>query len=259
MNQTDTDYQTQQYLLATQQQEERLALLRADLEKTRKRKQARLRFVGMGALSLWLVAIFMLVAPNVGYMVDFFAPGAISAVEESISGPLDIDKSAFGEVLYEKPTNLELPPADPAWKGENRLIIDKVGLNTAIREDENWDDALRYGVWMTPGMGNPELESAPMVLAAHRYGFLAWSNAYRRETSFFNLPKLENGDLVSVVWNGRIFEYEVFEGYTGPRIENYKADLVLYTCEVLNSSDRVIRGARLLRVTGIDGQMVEVN
>ncbi|KKS77001.1 MAG: hypothetical protein UV74_C0002G0047 [Candidatus Woesebacteria bacterium GW2011_GWB1_43_14] len=130
------------------------------------------------------------------------------------------------------------------------IIIPSIGVNTEIHEAsfESVEDALRDGVWRTPGSGTPGAGDKPMVLAAHRFGYLVWSNKFRRENSFFNLPKLREGDLVEIIWHKRKYVYAVYKESTSDRITDYSADLILYTCQALDSEIRVFRYARLLRI-----------
>jgi len=92
------------------------------------------------------------------------------------------------------------------------------------------------------------VRTKPTILAAHRFGYLAWSIPYRLKNSFYNLPKLKVGDLVEIDWGQRRYVYEVYAEGKGEEITDYTADLILYTCEAMNSSVRIFRYARLLRI-----------
>jgi len=129
---------------------------------------------------------------------------------------------------------------------ENSLEIPKIKVSTVIQEGNDWEKALEAGVWRVPEFGEPVERKLPIIMAAHRYGYLKWSNTYRRENSFYNLPKVENGDQIEIIWNQRKYVFEVYEGYTDTKIRDYSADLILYTCELLNSDRRIVRLARLI-------------
>ena len=86
-----------------------------------------------------------------------------------------------------------------------------------------------------PNFGTPINGKRPIILAAHRFGYLEWSNKYRRQNSFFNLPKLKEGDRVEIVWDKRKFEYRVVKIEEAEKITDYDVDLILYTCKFLVS------------------------
>ncbi len=202
------------------------------------------KFVGKLALSLWLVALLVLVLPNSAGVWYGLFPETTEKVAQSLSQAVDVKKSEFGALAYEKPEVYQ-PALDTSLPVENRIVIEKIGLNTVIGEGDV-EEALKTGVWRAGDLGDPFERDLPTILAAHRFGYLKWTNEYRRLNSFYNLPKLENGDKVEIVWNQRKYVYEVYEGYTDSEIKDYEADLILYTCEVLNSDRRIIRHARLI-------------
>jgi len=142
------------------------------------------------------------------------------------------------------------PVFDPKLGRETTLKIPEIKIDTVINEKtyQNYEDALRLGVWRIPDFGSPADRSKPMILAAHRFGYLEWSNLYRRKNSFFNLPKLKNGDLVEVAYKQRKYIYEVYSESRGEEITDYSANLILYTCETLNSKVRIFKYARLLQM-----------
>lgn len=151
------------------------------------------------------------------------------------------------EGLIEEPVVYQ-PPLDATLPTENRVKIDVIGLDTRIVEEpvERYEEAFRVGVWRVPDFGDAFARERPMILAAHRFGYLAWTNQYRRENSFYNLPKLEAGDQIEVIWNQRRYLYEVYAGDEGEAITDYTADLILYTCKFLESDTRIFRYARLI-------------
>lgn len=222
------------------------------------RKNRVVRALGMAAICLWLVALMVLLIPLVPQVLYRVFPGLTASLAAQLSTTVDVEKSQFGEVVYEEP--VKLPAFDPSLPEENMLIIPKIGFKSVIGEAEleEVESVLRNGPWRVPSLGNPEMSQAPMVLAAHRFGYLHWSNEYRRANSFFNLPKLENGDRIEIVWNQRKYVYEIYEGYTDTKIHDYDADVILYTCEVLNSPRRIIRMARLIEDVAGDNLPEEI-
>lgn len=143
-----------------------------------------------------------------------------------------------------------LPAFNASLPVENRISIPSLGVDSAIHEAsyENYEDALKQGVWRAPDFNTPSNQTRPTIVAAHRYGYLAWSNLYRRQNSFFNLPKLKEGETIEIVWRQRKYVYTVYAESTGEAIEDYSADLILYTCNDLSSDVRIVKYARLLKV-----------
>lgn len=163
----------------------------------------------------------------------------------------ELSKTEVGALSEENNHPSEYVPAyDPKLPKENRLTILAIGVNTPIQEAtyDNYEQALRRGVWRVSDFGAPTIAGKPTILAAHRYGYLAWTNTFRRLNSFFNLPKLKVGDLVEISWQQRKYRYEIYAEDRGEAISDYSADLILYTCESLNGPVRIFKYARLIKI-----------
>lgn len=134
-----------------------------------------------------------------------------------------------------------LPERDVSLPGGQYLSIPKIGVDTVIweGETENYEEVFRRGVWRIPEMPKPD-EGTPVIMAAHRFGYLDWTQEYRRKNSFYNLPKLEEGDEIEIIWNQRRFNYKVVRIVEAEEIDDYSSDLILYTCKFLVSPVRVI-------------------
>lgn len=185
-------------------------------------------------ISIIVSGVFLF--PDALYSVLPFEPVAIEAkTDSSPLGGAYADGALYSEII--------LPARNENLPAGNWLIIPKIGLRTEIRESEDPEDSLRYGVWRETELATPE-ELGPMILIAHRYGYLKWSNQYRHLNSFYNLPKLEVGDTFEVIWDQRRYEYEIYAGEEGEEITDYDADIILYTCKFLNSPVRIFRYAR---------------
>lgn len=147
------------------------------------------------------------------------------------------------EDAYQPRFNSQLPK-------ENGIRIASIGVDSRVGEAtyESYEEALKKGAWRVSDFGTPWNRERPTILVAHRFGYLAWTNIFRRKNSFFNLPKLKVGDTVEIVWKQRKYLYEVYAEEEGEKINDYSADLILYTCKSLNSSVRIFKYARLLQV-----------
>lgn len=140
------------------------------------------------------------------------------------------------------------PPLDPTLSTSDRIIIPSIGVSTDIWEADlgNYEDALKKGVWRVSNFGSPVSVSEPIILAAHRFGYLAWTDYFRRANSFYNLPKLKAGDTVEIDWGQRKYVYQVYSTDENTQITDYSADLILYTCENLSGPERFFVYARLV-------------
>ncbi|MFV1916992.1 MAG: sortase domain-bontaining protein [Patescibacteria group bacterium] len=160
-----------------------------------------------------------------------------------------VDGSARLTSLSDKNSKYQ-PRFDPALPIEDRLMIPAIGVDTELQEAtlDNYEDALEKSAWRVSNFGTPYKRNKPTILVAHRYGYLRWSNSYRRENSFYNLPKLTPGNQVEIIWSQRKYVYEVYAEEKGEKISDYSADLILYTCESLNTPVRIFKYARLLEI-----------
>jgi len=142
------------------------------------------------------------------------------------------------------------PPFDPLLSPVNRLIIPSIGVDGEIQEAtlDNYEAALKKGVWRVSNFGAPDANNMPIILAAHRYGYLAWTDLFRRQNSFYNLPKIKVGDTVEIDWGQRKYTYGVYTTEEGTQITDYSADLILYTCESLTGDERFFVYAHLIQM-----------
>lgn len=183
------------------------------------------------------------------FMAVYFTPSLFAAVK--MGGDKWVLEDQTIEATAQSTKNLSYQPAlDESLPLGNSLSIPKLGVKTPIYEDsyENHELALKKGAWRVNDFGSPADRSMPTIVAAHRFGYLAWTNEYRHTHSFYNLPKLSQGDTVEIVWRQRKYVYEIYAASEGEEISDYAADLILYTCRDLNTNIRIFRYARLLEV-----------
>ncbi|MFH0831134.1 MAG: sortase [Parcubacteria group bacterium] len=116
----------------------------------------------------------------------------------------------------------------------NTLLIPKIEVDTPILEGAS-SDTLNKGIWRRPLSSQPG-RLGNTVLTAHRYLYSAGPN------TFFHLNKLAVGDRFAIFWEGREYDYQIFN------IKEVSADAVeieaptqteivtLYTCAPLWSA-----------------------
>lgn len=197
------------------------------------------------SIGIAVLSVSVPVLPMVWYRIR---PGTSSALARILARPA----VSFGDLLAasgEREIETYQPPVDPTLPKQNRIRIAKIGVDTQIYEEtsENYEAALKKGVWRVPNLGTPFLRKYPTILVAHRFGYLSWTNSFRLKNSFFNLPKLSPGDRIEVIWEQRLYRFEVYGGDKSEMVTDYTADLILYTCEYLESPIRIFKYAKLVK------------
>ncbi|MBI2326273.1 sortase [Candidatus Collierbacteria bacterium] len=201
---------------------------------------AKKTYVYLG-ISLWILTVIFAVTPIWPYVFYRLSPGTSDALASTIGNLTNL--SNLPNSTNPKQEQI-LPPFDPSLPEDNGIIIDKIGVRGQIHEGDDWDAILKTGVWRVPDFGIPEDSRQPMILAAHRWGYVTWTNSFRTLNSFYNLPKLAVGDQIEVIWNQRKYIYEIYASETGDKISDYSANLILYTCELWNSPVRIFKYAK---------------
>ena len=188
-------------------------------------------------------------------LLVLYLPSVIFALNPSKLNISELILSSFGKkttasTVATAQKSTYQPRYDSKLPLTSSLTIRSAGINTTINESSmaSYEDSLEKGVWRVPDYGTPYSRQLPTILAAHRYGYLRWSIPYRLKNSFYNLPKVKAGDTIEIVWRQRKYLYEVYATGKGEKIADYSADLILYTCESLNSPIRIFKYARLLEV-----------
>ena len=203
-------------------------------------KKLRRIFISLGII-FWIGATITAFAPSLPHILYRLSPGTPQALAATISTTVPKADTP----LPFPDTNI-LPPINPDLPTENKLVIEKIGVDGTIHEGDNWEELLREGIWRTPGWGTPESNGRPIILASHRWGYLEWTNRFRRLNSFYNLPKLEPGDQIKLIWSQREYNYQIYETGSGEAISDFNADLILYTCQLWNSPVRIFVYAKLI-------------
>lgn len=191
-----------------------------------------------------LAAVFFLVsyAPSLWFWVS-------SGGKTTSKILADTAQHTLGANLQAPVRNLDYQPSqDSTLPNLPTLKIVSLGIDTALQEAsyDNYEEALKKGVWRVWDFGTPSERQKPTILAAHRFGYLSWSNQFRRQNSFYNLPKLSIGSVVEIDWQQRKYLYEVYAEDKGEAITDYSADLILYTCENLTGPIRIFKYAKLI-------------
>jgi sortase (surface protein transpeptidase) len=203
-------------------------------------------------ISLWILAIVFVLLPswpNIYYRIspqtsEILASTIAYTVTEkpntTISPSISPTISPVITPTLSPTPAISLPDFDATLPEENGLIVDKIGIRGQIHEGDNWEEILKTGIWRVPNFSTPDapVVNKPMILAAHRWGYISWSSSFRKLNSFYNLPQLKVDDEIQIVWNQKKYVYKIYSTDTNTQITDYSADLVLYTCQLWNSPVR---------------------
>lgn len=202
------------------------------------------RILLIGSFLSFVLAFVMVSYPVAALLWNVIFPKTSSALALQLLKPVTTSEN---QVLRPQ-SKFVLPEKDLSLLEETIVRIPKIGVETQILEasHEEYESALKEGVWRVPDFGIPTEEGLPIILVAHRFGYLNWTQPFREKNSFFNLPELQAGDLVEIIWDQRKFLYEIYQGEDGTEITHYTADLILYTCRFLDSDIRIFRYAKLI-------------
>lgn len=214
-------------------------------------------FAGM-ALSLWAIFAIFSSYPVFLYLYYTVVPGTTELLSKSLQRSSEkFVAEAKAPVVVPEAEPIVTITRDPSLPEGHYLTIPKIGVDTMIREASNdkYEEALRLGVWRVGEFGDPEkIEDGlpaqagrPIILAAHRFGYLEWTQTYREKNSFYKLPELSGGDQIAIVWNQHRYIYRVTKIEEGSEITDYSSDLILYTCKFLVSPIRIVVYAELVK------------
>lgn len=179
---------------------------------------------------LWLVAVAL-----VSYLILFpFYPGIMYRVGES-SDSQTVDYKSEEQAADQAEQVFGSLPGNE-FSSINRLYIPKIGVNAPIIESSNEAYGLDKGAWRMPDTSTPD-KGGNTVITGHRFKYFPPNNL-----TFYNLDKLEAGDIITVVWNEQLEYYKVKEIKVVPAedlsVLNQTQDpvLTLLTCTPLFST-----------------------
>jgi len=200
---------------------------------------------------LWLFAVIFTLAPIWPHVYYRLSPSTSEVLAQTlgtkpVSRPKKVPATSPPYEGGDREGVKRQPPIDKTLPKENGLIIDKIGVRGQLHEGTDYSSILKTGLWHVPDFGTPENNQQPIIIAAHRWGYLSWTNSFRTLNSFYNLPKLAVGDKVEIVWNQRKYTYQIYASEEGEQITDYNANLILYTCQLWNSPVRVFKYAKLI-------------
>ena len=201
-------------------------------------------FAGI-AIAAWIVFALSTGYPAVQYIYYTIRP----ATSEKLSKVLkELEVKPEEVVAVEE--QVDPPPivqVNPSIPEGHYINIPSIGVSTTIWEapTDNYEDALRKGVWRVPEMAEPD-KGSPVILSAHRFGYVDWTQEYRVRHSFFNLPDVNPGDEIEIVWDQKRYKYRIEKVVEGEQIDNYNYDLILYTCKFFVSPVRILVYANLV-------------
>ena len=208
-------------------------------------------FLGM-ALALWGIFALLSSYPVALYAYYTVIPSTSKILAASIRDTGKNSSEAQKQNQVVTPTIMPVVDVnkDISLPEGHYLSIPSIGVDTILWEAsyDSYETALRRGVWRVPDFADPTQagQGKPMILAAHRFGYLDWTQDYRLKNSFYELPKVKVGDKIQVIWDQHRYNYQVMRVAEGTKIDDYSGDLILYTCKFLVSPVRYFVYARLV-------------
>ncbi len=132
--------------------------------------------------------------------------------------------------------------ASPAVSSSNRVIIPKIGVDTAILEGPSLAILNKHdGVWHQRGA----ITGDNFVLSGHRFKYLPPNTS-----TLYNLGQLAVGDAVMVDWLGQRYLYTVSQTErvsqtdTAILAPSSTSELTIYTCYDKRQTERIVVIAR---------------
>lgn len=173
--------------------------------------------------------LFLILLVN-GYVIAVpMLPRINYEIKKNITRPVSVDKN-----------NVQLDRAT------NHLVIPTIQLDEPIIDNTN-PSAINQGIWRRPNTSTPG-SGSNTVIVGHRF-------AYGSATPFYNLDKLSIGDDIFVVYDSKIYHYEVNESKIVPpsaiEIESPTNTelLTIYTCTpIWTAKDRLVYTAKLMEI-----------
>jgi LPXTG-site transpeptidase (sortase) family protein len=206
--------------------------------------------LGIIAIVFAIITVLFIGFPQLFQIFNLSSPEAeIATLTQSIDKdferykPKKIAHEETKEVIIEPEIEKKtLPPINFSLPNRQILNIPKIEVDGIILEGEDFNTLLEQGIWRVHDFGTPEDETV-MILASHRFGYITWTSEHRNKNSFYHLPKTGVGDRIEIVWNQKLYLYEIYKTEESTEITDYTADLILYTCKLYNSPIRIFRYA----------------
>jgi LPXTG-site transpeptidase (sortase) family protein len=206
-------------------------------------KLDKISFIKALVIALELLAvgiiIYLLVLPLWPALIyKFNRPGAKAK----------IDWQNITEVKEQTRQIISHLPAAAGNLPDNRVIIPKISLSAPIAESADENYGLSRGAWRLPKSSTPD-KGGNTVITGHRFKYLPPNNL-----TFYLLDKLTGGDIISLIWENKEYDYKIKESKIVPATEvsilnpSEKSILTLFTCDpIWSEKNRLVVVAELIK------------
>lgn len=143
-------------------------------------------------------------------------------------------------ILISKSGKITPPP-------ENTIVIPSIHLQKTIYDGLPYP-SMDKGVWHDNTTSTPD-KGGNTVLAGHRFMYYGTDTG----ATFYNLDKVNSGDMITVFWQGKRYDYRVAKTFVVPpsdaaiKSPTKDSELTLYTCTPLwTAANRLVVQANLV-------------
>ncbi|MFA5131124.1 MAG: sortase [Patescibacteria group bacterium] len=164
-------------------------------------------------------------------------------------GAKDKESQDISQVNAAVKTIINKLPASEFSISPDRLIIPKIGVNAPIILSDNEKTGLSKGAWLVPFGSTPD-KGGNTIITGHRFKYLPPNN-----TTFYLFDKLKTGDIFSILWQGRQYNYRVRQtmiidpSNSSPYNISPKAIVTLYTCDpIYSTKNRLVIVSDLINI-----------
>lgn len=124
----------------------------------------------------------------------------------------------------------------------DRLYIPQINVDVSVVQGTD-ESALEKGAWhRKPENGNPR-DGGNFVLSAHRFVMSFTPQGTAVKSPFYHIDKLKLGDILTVDYDGKRYDYEITRMYTvkptdiGIEDRSPDAKMTLYSCTLSGEKD----------------------
>jgi hypothetical protein len=115
---------------------------------------------------------------------------------------------------------------------ENKLVTPSTEVDMIIGTNKS---NLDNGGWIQRFDSN----DLPNLIAIHRFGWSTLSPEQKIRQTLYHVDKLQDDDIVYIIWEGEKYEYEVDSIIDGDNNPSLSGKIIIYTCKFMSTNQRI--------------------